>query len=200
MSSTARLPTAQRMTELGWLKGEAKIPAPRSGGPGRGRQGGEQGTGEKWPWHERKRRDFRRMDGLIERRVCWLTIVANQATLNLSGIKNQCIMVMNSMGQEIWAGQRGCLSSMISEPQQVRLEGGTVIIWRLLHSLVPKLEWFKGWAQLGLSPQVPTSGLSMWPGPPCSMETWGQLNLLHGAHGNRVVTGVPEQVCCSTRW
>ena len=123
MSSTARLPTAQRMTGLGWLKGEAKIPAPRSGGPGRGRQGGEQGTGEKWPRHESKRRDFRRMDGLIERRVCWLTIVANQATLNLSGIKNQCIMVMNSMGQEIWAGQRGCLSSMISEPQQVRLEG-----------------------------------------------------------------------------
>lgn len=38
-------------------------------------------------WQERVRRGMRRMDSVIERRVFQLSIVANQATLNIRDVK-----------------------------------------------------------------------------------------------------------------
>lgn len=77
---------------------------------------------------------------MLERRAFRLIIVANQATLNFGDIKQPLYYGRKLYGSGIWAGQRGCLSSVISGPRQEDLKAGAGIIWSLLHSLVPELE------------------------------------------------------------
>lgn len=62
MASTAKRPTTQRMTGLGSLMGETKIPAPRSGVSGRGGQLGRQSTGLVALQWQKRRSDITRMD------------------------------------------------------------------------------------------------------------------------------------------
>lgn len=129
------------MTGPGWLKGERQTHR-LQGQEAPGEEGSEEGRAQERSGGGRREREgtWRRMDRVLERRAFRLTIVANQATLNFGGIKQPSYYGRELYASGIWAGQRGCLSSVISGPQREDLKAGAGIIWSLLHSLVPELE------------------------------------------------------------
>lgn len=103
-------------------------------------------------------------------------------------------MVENSVGQEFRQGR------VVSRLHDIRAQAGKTgrpgseVIWRLLHSLLSELEWFKGWAQQSLLPPVPINGLFIWPGLPYSMAASGRLNFSQRAQS------LQSECANSSRW